>query len=102
MRLRPAPASCFQIVRSGLGLMTDVFEAKLAQAVKNAGCPKDFQEWFICQKLTTIESFGVAAPNEDQLSAEVTNVAKAEGVKFETVGVKTSRCGALACVPQRN
>ena len=69
--------------------MTDVFEAKFAQALKNSGCRKYCQEWIICQKLLTIESFGDAVPNEDQIAAEVTSVAKAEGVKSETVGVRT-------------
>ena len=41
------------------------------------------------QKLLTIESFGVAAPNEVQLSVEITNVAKSEGVKLETLGIRT-------------
>ena len=68
--------------------MTAEFEAKFAQMVKDAECQKESREWLICQKLYTIQSFGVAAPTEDKLLIEVTNVAKAEGVKFETLGAK--------------
>ena len=86
--LRPALAPR-QLIRSDLGHMTDKLEAKFAQLVKDAGCPQDFKKWLVNQKLLTIESFGVAAPNEVQLSVEVTNVAKSEGVKFETLGEKS-------------
>ena len=85
--LRPSLAS-LQLSRSDLGLMTAVFEAKFAQAVKTAGCPDDFVKWLISQKLINFESFGVAAPNEEKLAAEVTTVAESNGVKFATIGDK--------------
>ena len=101
LRLRPSLAS-LQLSRSDLGLMTAVFEAKFAQAVKTAGCPDDFSKWLISQKLTDYESFGVTAPNEEKLAAEITTVAESNGVKFATIGDKRLRCEAMACKPQRN
>ena len=85
MRLRPALAS-LQLVRSDLGHMTQEFEAKYAQSVKDAECPEDFRDSLKKEKLINIESFGRAAPTEAKFMTEVAAVATSDGVAFKAIG----------------
>ena len=87
VRLRFTLASV-DLVRSDLWHMTNKLEAKYAQMVKDADCPEGFVDWMKKQNLTNIESFGRAAPTEEKLATEVTDVAKSDGAKFDTLGDK--------------
>ena len=66
--------------------MTQEFEAKYAQLVKDAECPEESRVWLMKKKLINAESFGRAAPTEEKFMTEVTAVASSDGVKFGIVG----------------
>ena len=66
--------------------MSGEFEAKFAQMQVDASCPPAFVQWLKKQGITTIETYGRLASNEDKLDAKVAEVFVADGGKFDNVG----------------